>query len=424
MIRGMKAAIIAIGSELLGTERLDTNSLKITAVFERFGVDLVAKSVVGDGREVIAAEFLRRLEGAEIVVVTGGLGPTADDVTRPAAALALGRGIEIDEGRVEQLRALFARFGRVMAEVNRRQAEVIEGAEILENPCGSAPGMRLEEKGSNLFLFPGVPRELEAMIEAHLTPWLEERLGEEAEGLERRVVKLACLPESEVEERIAPAYEQFGRHWISVLASPGEVKIWLAARGTPTVRRERLDEMQAVIVELAAGAAFSERPEDTLEVVVGSLLERIGATLTTAESCTGGMVAERLTRVPGSSPWFSGGVVSYSNALKRVLLGVPKEMLEVHGAVSEPVARCMAEGVRERLGSSFGISITGIAGPAGGSEEKPVGTVHIAVAGANGTEHWQGRFPGGREQVRQQSGQLALELLRRRLLRELEGDAA
>lgn len=418
----MQAAIVAIGSELLGTERLDTNSLRITTVLERFGVDLVGKSVVGDEEERIAAEFRRRLGEADLVVVTGGLGPTADDVTRPAAARALGRGIEIDEQRVERLRELFARFGRKMAEVNRRQAEVIEGAEMLENSRGSAPGMHLEEGGKHLFLFPGVPRELEAMIEDHFIPWLTDRLGGEAEGLERRVVKLACIPESEVEERIAPAYGTFGREWISVLASPGEVKVWLSARGAPAARRERLDAMQASIVELSAGAAFSERAEDTLEVVVGGLLQRLGVTLTTAESCTGGMVAERLTRVPGSSDWFLGGVVSYSNGLKRDLLDVPEDLLMAHGAVSEPVARAMAEGACKRLGSDFAVSITGIAGPGGGSEEKPVGTVHFAVAGPDGTEHRRARFPGGRERVRQQSGQLALELVRRRLLRRSEAE--
>ena len=413
----MNAAILAIGSELLGTQRLDTNSLKLTAVFERFGVDLAGKSVIGDDEGAIASELRRWLDQVDVVVVTGGLGPTADDVTRPAAARALHRRLWIDEERVEKLRQLFARFGREMAEVNRRQAEVIEGAEMLENTRGSAPGIRLEDNDHHLFLFPGVPREMEAMIENHLIPWLQDRLGDTAEGLDRRVVKLASIPESEVEERIAPAYEKFGREWISVLASPGEVKVWLAARGTPEERERRLSEMQATIVELARGAAFGQNANDTLESVVGALLEERGQTLTTAESCTGGLVAERLTRIPGSSGWFFGGVVSYSNELKQALLGVGGDLLEVHGAVSEPVARAMAEGVRKRLKSDFGIGITGIAGPDGGSEEKPVGTVHLTVAGPEGTDHRKVRFPGGRDRVRAQSAQLALEMLRRRLLR-------
>ena len=412
----MNAAILAIGSELLGTQRLDTNSLRLTGLLERFGIELVGKSVIGDDVERIASEMTRWMAMADVVLVTGGLGPTADDVTRHAAAHALGRSITIDEERVERLRELFARFGRVMAEVNRRQAEVVEGAEMLENRRGSAPGMRLESEGSHLFLFPGVPRELEAMIEDHLLPWLEERRGGEAEGIERRVVKIACLPESEVESRIAPAYEQFGRSSISVLASPGEVHVWSSALGSPEERTRRLDEMCRSIMELARGAAFTDREDATLEAVVGELLEGRGQTVTTAESCTGGLVAQRFTATPGSSTYFLGGVVSYTNQLKEQLLGVPRQFFIDHGAVSEPVARAMAEGVRQRLGSDYGIGITGVAGPGGGSEEKPVGTVHLGLAGPDFTDHRRMIFPGNRERVRRQSAQLVLEMLRRRLV--------
>ena len=417
----MKAAILAVGSELLGIRRLDTNSLLLTRVLERYGVELVAKSVIGDDAERIASELRRRMEQAEVVILTGGLGPTADDLTRPAVAAALGRGLAVDEGIVEHIRELFARFGRVMAEVNRRQAEVIDGARVLANRHGSAPGQRLDAERSTVFLFPGVPRELEAMIEHHLEPWLAARRSADA-GVERRVLKIASLPESEVEQRIAPAYERFGRDAIAVLASPGEVKVWTHARGPAGERRRRLDEMEGLLRELAGRAVFAGREEDTLEGVVGELLRRAGRTLTTAESCTGGLLAERLTRVAGSSDYFLGGVVSYTNELKTRLLGVPAATLDAHGAVSGPVARAMAAGVRERYGSDYGIGITGIAGPGGGSDEKPVGTVHIGVAGvrpsdAGEVEHRRACFPGDRERVRWQSAQLALEMLRRRLLR-------
>ncbi len=412
----MKAAIIAVGSELLGTRRLDTNSLRLTAMLDRFGVELVAKSVVGDEEAALAAELVRRAAETDLVLVTGGLGPTADDVTRVAAARAFDRGLTVDSGLVEHMRRLFARFGREMPEVNRRQAEVLDGACVLANSRGTAPGQRIDADRACVFLFPGVPRELEAMIDSHLEPWLEEATAGADQGLETRVVKLACVPESEAEERIAPVYQRFDRERISVLASPGEVKIYFSARGTEVERRAELDEMRRALLELAGAAAFTDRDDDTLESVVGRLLTEAGRTLTTAESCTGGLVAERLTRVAGSSAYFLGGVVTYTNELKTRLLGVPEAMIAANGAVSEPVARAMAAGVRERYGADFGVGITGVAGPGGGSEEKPVGTVHIAMAGPGDGAHRRVIFPGDRKRVRQQASQLALELVRRDLL--------
>lgn len=411
----MKAAIIAIGSEMLGTQRLDTNSLRLTEAFEAFGVELEGKSVIGDRPRAISEEVLRWSRTVDLLVLTGGLGPTADDLTRPAVAEALGRRIWIDEDRVEALRKLFARFGREMAEVNRRQAEVIEGAEMLSNRKGSAEGLRLEHGGTHLFLFPGVPREMQCMIEDHLRPFLARELGGEAAGRESRVIKVASLPESEVEERIASAYDRFGREAISVLASPGEVAIHVFAEGKPEERGPRLDEMVRVIAELGGRAVFTAGEDSTLEEVVGRLLVARGANLVTAESCTGGQIAARLTDVAGSSAFFNGGAVTYSNELKQQLLGVPAEMLAEHGAVSEPVARAMAEGARLRLGGTFAVAVTGIAGPGGGSEEKPVGTVHLALAGPEGTEAIRVLLPGDRTMVRRQTSQRALEMVRRRL---------
>jgi len=411
----MKAAILAVGSELLGTERLDTNSLRLTKVLDRHGVELRAKAVLGDSEEDIAAELRRFLDRYDIVLVTGGLGPTADDVTREAAAAALGRGLHTDEEVLAGIERRFKDLGWRMPGVNRRQAVIADGATVLVNRRGTAPGQLLRsERGSALFLFPGVPMELDAMIEDHLEPWLAERSG--GIGRETVTLKIASLPESVVEERIAPAYEEFGRESITILASPGDIRLCATAEGPEAERRRRLAAMTARLAELAGPAVYALREEDTMEKVVGALLRKAGATLALAESCTGGLVSERLTRVPGSSDYVLGGAVTYTNELKTQLVGVPAETIAEHGAVSEPVARAMAEGVCRALGSDYGIGITGVAGPGGGSEAKPVGTVHIAVAGPAETDHRKVRFPGDRERVRWHASQLALEMLRRRLL--------
>lgn len=412
----MRAAILAVGSEMLGTERLDTNSLRITALFERYGVELIKKSVIGDGEGEIAAEVSALLARVPLLVITGGLGPTADDVTREAVAAALGRGLTLDERIVETIAARYRSFRREMPAVNRRQALVIDGATVLANGRGTAPGLRVDHEDKTLFLFPGVPYELDAMLTNELEPWLAARSG--GRGRETAVLKLACVPESAVEERIAPAYDEFGREWITILAKPGEVQLHATAEGDEATRRERLQTMTARLRELAGDAIFTDRADQTLEAVVGELLRQAGATLATAESCTGGLVAERITAVPGSSDYFVGGAVVYSNRLKTELTGVPAEQIAEHGAVSEEVARALARGVRSRFGADFGIGITGVAGPGGGSEEKPVGTVHLAVAGPTDgdLDHRGVRFPGDRERIRQQASQLALELLRRRLV--------
>jgi nicotinamide-nucleotide amidase len=417
----MLAAILAVGSELLGTDRLDTNSLRLTGLLERYGAELRRKAVVGDSEAEIAAELQLLFERVDVVLVTGGLGPTADDVTREAVAGMLGRGLREDPEIVASIERRFAALGWRMPEVNRRQAMVIEGAEIIPNGRGTAPGLRLEAEGARgtvtIFLFPGVPAELEGMVASHLEPWLAARSGGVA--LETAVLKVACLPESAVEEMIAPAYAEFGREAITVLAKPGEIRLLATASGDAAERAERLGVMTSRLAGLVGEAVFARREEDSLEGVVGELLQEAGQTLTVAESCTGGLLGERLTRVAGSSSYFLGGAITYTNELKIQMLGVPEELLREHGAVSEPVARAMAEGVCRVLESDWGVGITGVAGPGGGSEAKPVGLVHIAVAGpaaAGGVTHRQVRFPGDRERVRWQASQLALELLRRRLL--------
>lgn len=415
----MKAAILAVGTELLATDRLDTNSLRLTQVLQRYGVELVAKSVVGDDEAAIAAELKTRLAATDLVIVTGGLGPTADDVTRQATAAALGRGLRLDESLVERMKALFASFGRTMPEVNRRQAEVIEGAAVLHNAAGTAPGLRLEEGGATLFLFPGVPRELDELVREALEPWLLARQGDDR-GYERGMLKVACLPESVVEERIAPAYTTFGRENISVLASVGEIKIVFGASGPADERRARLAAMRAELRRLAGPAVFTDQEDGSLEGEVVNAMLAQGKTLATAESCTGGLVAERITRVPGCSPMFRGGVVAYSYELKTLLLDVPEKLLNQHGAVSEVVVNMMAIEARRRYRADYAIAISGIAGPGGATPEKAVGTVHLTLAGPgdDDLDHRMVRFPGDRERVRRLTSQLALDMLRRKLADE------
>jgi len=412
----MKAAILAVGSELLGTDRLDTNSLKLTALLERYGAELRRKAVIGDSEAEIAAELRNLLPSVDLILITGGLGPTADDVTREAVAAALGRGLHLDGEVLATLERRFRSLGWQMPEVNRRQAWVVEGAAVLANDRGTAPGLRVESGGCTLFLFPGVPTELEGLMASALEPWLAERSGGAAR--ETSVLKIAGLPESVVEERIAPAYGEFGREAITILANAGEIRLQATAAGPEPERRARLKAMVERLASLAGDAVFTTREEDTLESVVGDLLRAAGATLTAAESCTGGLFSQRITAVPGSSDYFLGAAITYSNALKTQLVGVPADLIAEHGAVSEPVARAMAEGARRTLGSDWAVGITGVAGPGGGSEAKPVGTVHVAVAGPRDgeVEHRQLRLPGDRDRVRRFSTQIVLEMLRRRLL--------
>jgi nicotinamide-nucleotide amidase len=411
----MRAAFVAVGSELLGTARLDTNSLRITDLLRRFGVSLRRKSVIGDDEEELAVEVASLLGRFDLVVVSGGLGPTADDVTRQAVAAACGIELVEDQAVMADLEAKFHGLGRSMPAVNRRQAMVLKGSEWLRNPRGTAPGLRLEHRGTTLFLLPGVPRELDGLLRHQLEPWLAART--EGGGIESGVVKVACLPESVVEERIAPAYAEIGRERISVLASPGEVRVEVTAEGPTEVRAQELEGMLSRVEQLLGEAVFARGAEATLEGTVGELLHRLGATIATGESCTGGLVAQRLTEVPGSSEYFLGGVVAYANEVKERLLEVPRELLARGGAVSPEVARALALGARDATGALWGLGITGIAGPTGGTSEKPVGTVDLAVVGpGEACVQRRVRFPGSRQQVRWQASQLALEMLRRRLL--------
>jgi len=403
------AICVAIGSELLGESRIDSNSLTISRILAEHGVEVVEKSVVGDDIERIAGIIRSAIEKVDLVVITGGLGPTADDVTRQAVAEALHRRLDHDDEVEGWIRDRFRVFGREMPEVNLVQAKVVEGSTPLNNMRGSAPGIFVETGGCELIALPGVPWEMQSMLESYLVPELERCNA----GITRlsRTLMLSGIGESDIEQRIHHLYPRFGRSNITILASYGSTRLVFSASGTPGKVREELETMVTAFSEVLGVHIAGEA--DSLAEAVLDQLRRSGQTVATAESCTGGLISAALTEVAGSSNIFLGGVVSYSNEAKEQILGVEKQLLIENGAVSEPVARAMAEGARSRLGTDWGISVTGIAGPGGGSDEKPVGLVHWAVAGPSGVEARHRVFPGTRSIVRQFSFNAALDLLRR-----------
>jgi len=411
----LSAEIIAIGSELLTSNRTDTNSLWLTDKLNRIGIDVKLKTVVGDDDARLEETIKDAVKRSRVVLTTGGLGPTEDDITRKVAARALGKRLALDEKVLEEIRERFRSFGIAnMPERNSRQAMVIAGAQVLSNPNGSAPGLFLEHEGCAIALMPGPPREMKPMFENHV----QERLEKLAGGVRfaTRVLRVAGLGESAVDEKIAPIYTKYENPQTTILFNSSEIEIHLRAHARTEADAETLlDDLALKIEQELGNSAFSFRGE-TMEEVVGRRLAMTGFTLAVAESCTGGLIAQRLTSVPGSSRYFTEGVVTYANEAKVRLLGVDKKMILEFGAVSQQVARDMARGVRHRAKTDFGLAVTGIAGPDGGTEEKPVGLVFIALADDAHTEHKRLMIPGDRELVRWRASQAALDMLRRRLI--------
>jgi nicotinamide-nucleotide amidase len=408
------AGIIAIGSEMLGPIRVDTNSLKITAALEQFGVPVVRKSIVGDSLADLVEEIRYVAERCDMLITTGGLGPTEDDLTREALAQAFGLEMDVDVSIIETIQARFAARGWTMPEVNKRQANVFRGQTTLKNERGTAPGFHLQVEGKHVWVFPGVPHELEWMLATYLRPWLEERSGGRARY--RRVLKIAGLTESGVEEKLAPYYARHSGELVTILASGGQIEIHLHGDGAEAEAKELMAEREKEIAEIFGERLFGY-DDDTLESVVGELLRTRSQTLATAESCTGGLLGSRITDIAGSSAYYLGGVVCYTAAAKTGLVGVDPALIRAHGEVSEPVAIALANGIRERFGATWGVGITGIAGPGGGTETKPVGTIHLAVAGPNGHKHRHLLWQGPRAIVKWYSTQQALDLLRRNVLK-------
>ena len=411
----MDAEIIAVGSELLTPHRVDTNSLYLTDRLNALGIEVRLKTIVGDDRARLADVLRAALKRSGLIIATGGLGPTEDDVTRDVFAEVLERPLHQDGEVRRQIEEMFRRFGRKMAARNLRQAQVPEGAEWLENRRGTAPGLRMEQDGVHIILLPGPPRELKPLFETACLERLARLVG--GRMLVTRVYKVVGMPESEVDEQIAPLYTPYQNPVTTILASPGEIEIHLRATGQNEKEAEKLLEELGGKIESALGEAIFTRQGETLEAVVGNLLKSRKKTLAVAEGCTGGRIAYRLTAVPGSSRYFTGSLVCYSNDLKTDVGGVPPRLLEEHGAASTEVAKALAESIRRTAGASLGLAVTGLAGPEGGENGRPVGTVSIALADESGCEAREYRFSGDRDRIQGMASQTALEKLRRRLMK-------
>ena len=412
------AAVIAVGTELLTPFRTDTNSLALTARLDEVGIQVVHKAVAGDSVDGIAAAIRDAASRADLVIISGGLGPTADDLTREAVAAFLGVTMREDPALVAAIAARFEKRGMTMPAINRRQAMVPEGGEPLDNPNGSAPGLLVERADVTIAALPGPPRELLPMFDT----LVERRLRARGAGtpLHRRVLRISGRGESAVDEVAAPIYLPYALAdppiETTILASPGLVELHLNCRTADAAAASAALAGAAAALEAALGPACFTTDGATLEEVVGALLLERGLWIALGESCTAGLVAARLTDVAGSSAYVRGGIVAYDNAVKTGLLGVDEGVLAAHGAVSEPVARAMADGARARLGADVGVAITGIAGPSGGSDAKPVGTVVVAATGLGRERVRTFRFMGDRALVRAQSVHAALEAVRRLIL--------
>jgi nicotinamide-nucleotide amidase len=414
----MNCEIIAIGSELLTPYRQDTNSLFITRHLNELGVQVIFKTIVGDRKPHLVDAIRIALRRADVVIIMGGLGPTEDDLTREAVAEAVNIRLKRNADIVAQLYARFAARRITLTDNNTKQADVLEGAEILENEQGTAPGQWLDtvydDHRKLVLMLPGPPAELKPLFANVCMPRLRETLP--VRHIAMRTLKAAMIGESACDARIAPIYTQFKDVETTILAHMGDIQLNLVC-GKPSMEQaqRRVDDLASRIEEELDDLVYSSQGE-TLEQIVLFYLEMRGATLAVAESCTGGLLAQRLTSISGASRSFLGGAVVYSNQLKTDFAGVPPEVIERHGAVSRECAIALAEGIRKRCGSTLGAGITGIAGPSGGSEEKPVGLVYIAVSDGKETNVVERRLLGDRDRIRHWASQQALDLVRRRLM--------
>ncbi len=407
------AEIIAIGSELLTPDKTDTNSLWLTAKLNDIGIDVKLKTIVGDDGARLEETVRDALRRSHIVITTGGLGPTEDDITRQWTASAVGRELvyhaEIEKNLSERFRA----WGREMPDINKRQAYVIDGSEILPNPHGSAVGMLTEFDGKMLAVLPGPPRENQPMFNDHVFPKLKEKAGEVY--VKRRILRVSGKGESAVDEIAAPIYTRYADVQTSILFNRSEVEIHIAARSDKAENAQATADKLADELAAALGNAVFSTNGDTMEEVVGQRLKALRETVSVAESCTGGLIGTRFTEIPGSSDYFMEGAITYSNDAKIRTLRVPPEIIEMHGAVSAECAEAMAAGMRSYASTDHAISVTGIAGPDGGTDEKPVGTVFIGYAGPKGVKSVKIVLPGDRYLIRWRASQAALDYLRRQL---------
>jgi nicotinamide-nucleotide amidase len=412
------AEIIAVGSEMLTPHRQDTNSLYLTEKLNDLGVEVRFKCIVGDSRDDLTAAAKLAMKRSDIIIFSGGLGPTEDDLTREAVADALGLELRRDPEIVVKLEQRFAKRGMKMSANNSKQADVLTGADILSNPAGTAPGQWISGKYDGqeriLILLPGPPNELKAVFEGECIARLRERIP--VLHIASRMLRIALMPESQVDARVAPIYKTYTDVQTTILAGAGEIQLHLRTRNESQAAAEARVEELAEKIEDELGDAIFSRKGESLEQIVSYLLQMRGMTLAVAESCTGGLLAQRITSLSGSSRYFLGGAIVYSNPLKTQFANVPKSLIDRHRAVSREVAAALAEGIRKRCVSSYGIGITGVAGPTGGTEQKPVGLVYVALAGEEGTQVVEKNFPGDRKRIRWFASQQALEMVRRALL--------
>jgi len=414
----VNAEIIAIGSELLTPFRQDTNSLYLTEKLNQLAVEVIFKTIVGDRREHLTAAACQALARADIVIFMGGLGPTEDDLTREAVADALQLELRRDPEILASLERRFAARKMKMSPNNTKQADVIAGAVVLPNAHGTAPGQwiggKYEGQEKTVILLPGPPHELKALFDEQCMDRLRAKLP--PQFIATRVIKVAMMPESQCDARIAPIYKPYTNVHTTILAGAGEIQIHVSTRAASLeAAQQRVDQLVEEIEEELDDFVFSDNG-DSLEQIVGYYLQMRNATLAVAESCTGGLLAERITSVSGSSRYFVGGAVVYSNELKTAFGGVPANLIKKHGAVSREVAAALAEGIRQRCSATFGIGITGVAGPTGGTAEKPVGLVFHVLASNGSTEVVERNFPGDRKRIRWFASQQALDMVRRKLM--------
>jgi nicotinamide-nucleotide amidase len=409
----MNAEIIAVGSEMLTPQRVDTNSLYLTAELNNLGVEVVMKSVIGDNLQRLADAIRCAVGRHEIVILSGGLGPTEDDLTREAVAQALGRKLVYHPEIADGIEQRFLAAKRKMAEVNKRQAFVVERAEVLPNDRGTAPGQWVEESGAVVMMLPGPPHELKAMFERHCLPRLTRFVPPSC--IRTVFLRVTGMSESDLDTLIAPVYKTYENPATTILAANSDLQIHLRARCGTIAEADALLAEVAVPIEQLLGDRCYSRTGDPLEVVVGDLLRKNRATVSVAESATGGMLGERFTSVPGSSDYFAGGFITYTNAMKVDLLGVPAGILEQFGAVSQETAEAMAAAARRLTNSTYALAITGVAGP--DSDAAPAGTMYVAVADPAGAKSYHRQFLGDRQRVRAFVCQMALDVLRRRIAR-------
>lgn len=411
----MRAEIISVGTELLIGQITDTNATFLARLLAAHGVDVLFKQTVGDNLERVRATVRLALNRSDLVVMTGGLGPTEDDLTAEAVALAAGLPVVYDQAVADTIAALFERRGRKAPESIFRQARIPRGAQVIPNRRGTAPGLIVRVESRTVFLLPGVPHEMEGLVADGLVPWLRASAGDQV--ISSRVLRIAGLGESMVEERIRDLIHETNPT-VAPLAKTGEVHLRITAKGRPTDVPAMIDRVETGLRARLGDAIFGVDDNTLHETTARLLLER-QVTLAVAESCTGGLVASRLTEVPGSSAFLLAGFVTYSDEAKTRDLGVPAELIVRHGAVSAPVAEAMAAGVRQRTGAHVGVAITGIAGPAGATAGKPVGLVYLAISTTAGARTEEVRFgeEPGRAGVRHLAAQAALNLIRLTLLR-------